>query len=241
MSNIQKFRVDLEKLILLGDKIRADTSEGATESLLREYQNWYTESHIVIKQLLPDRLEEFERLYKGDGQRPKMTEETYNIQDWLNRIVIGRDSGRCFVIAANRFLTQLAIVESVKTRFDSSLFEIRQLVQADLFDSELDAARELTKQGFLRAAGAVAGVVLEKHLSQVADNHNVETSKKNPTINHFNERLKVDGVLDVPTWRQIQRLGDIRNLCDHHKQREPTKEEVDELIDGVEKYTKTLF
>ena len=35
---------------------------------------------------------------------------------------------------------QLSILKSVKARFESSLFDIRQLVQADLFDSEIDTA-----------------------------------------------------------------------------------------------------
>jgi hypothetical protein len=52
---------------------------------------------------------------------------------------------------------QLAILKAVKARFESSLFDIRQLVQSDLFDSELDAAKELAKHGFARAAGALAG------------------------------------------------------------------------------------
>ena len=62
-----------------------------------------------------------------------------------------------------------------------------------------------------------------------------------PTISDFNDALKDNGTLDTPTWRQIQRLGDIRNLCSHSKEREPTKDEVSELIAGVEKFTKTLF
>jgi hypothetical protein len=129
----------------------------------------------------------------------------------------------------------------VGARFDTSLFDIRQLVQADLFDSELEAARELAKHGFVRAAGAVAGVVLEKHLAQAATNHNVRMTKKHPTLSDFNDRLRDADVLDVPNWRKLQRLGDIRNLCDHNKNREPTSDEVNELIDGVDKLTKTLF
>jgi hypothetical protein len=140
-----------------------------------------------------------------------------------------------------RFRTQLAILKSVESRFESTLFDIRQLFQADLFDSELDAARELLKHNFVRGAGAISGVVLEKHLSQVATNHNITNRKKNPSISDFNNLLKNGGVLDTPSWRQIQRLGDIRNLCDHNKEREPSKEEVEELVDGVEKFTKTLF
>ncbi|MCH7787417.1 MAG: hypothetical protein IIC22_07890, partial [Chloroflexi bacterium] len=57
----------------------------------------------------------------------------------------------------------------------------------------------------------------------------------------FYENLKSAGVVDIPDWRFIQRLGDLRNLCDHNKDREPTKDEINELIDGVEKITKTLF
>ena len=94
---------------------------------------------------------------------------------------------------------------------------------------------------FVRAAGAIAGVVLEKHLGQVTDNHSAKTRKKHPTISDLNDLLKANGVVDVPLWRQIQRLGDLRNLCDHNKERAPTKEGVEELVDGVDKIAKTLY
>jgi hypothetical protein len=42
-------------------------------------------------------------------------------------------------------------------------------------------------------------------------------------------------------WRFIQHLADITNLCDHNKEREPTEEEVQELIEGVSKVVKTTF
>ena len=121
------------------------------------------------------------------------------------------------------------------------LFDIRQLVQADLFDSELDSAKELAKHKFFRASGALAGVVLEKHLRQVCDNHSLKVTKKNPTISDLNDLLKQSGVIDTPLWRSIQFLGDIRNLCDHSKASEPTKDQIEDLLDGVTKVTKTLF
>src|SRR5262249_44967115 len=149
---------------------------------------WYTESLAVVRQLIPNRLTEFEQLYSGDGKRKEINLTNYNIQDWLNGFRAGAtlSTPKPFDDLASvsmRFNTQLEILGSIEGRFESTLFDIRQLVQADLFDSEVDAARELARSGFLRAAGAVAGVILEKHLAQVAANHNVKISKKHPTIN----------------------------------------------------------
>jgi hypothetical protein len=114
-------------------------------------------------------------------------------------------------------------------------------VQADLFDSELEAASELAKRGFTRAAGAIAGVVLEKHLGQVCANRNIGMKKTNPTISDFNDALKKAEALETPDWRFIQHLGDIRNLCDHNKATEPSKDQVADLIQGVGKVLKTVF
>jgi hypothetical protein len=67
---------------------------------------------------------------------------------------------------------------------------------------------ELNDKGFQRAAGAMAGVVLEEHLATVCEQHNISTPK-NATILKLNDVLKANDVADVPTWRFVQRLGDI--------------------------------
>ena len=210
------------------------------------YQEWYTESCTLIKQLVPSRLSEFEGIYSGiDGARQ------ITIRQWLleggdvgyeytlsSEVWVPRDGAK---YAANGLQNQLGILQAANRRLESSLFDMQQLVQADIFDSELEAAAGLAKNGFTRAAGSLAGVVLEKHLGQVTANHSISIRKRNPTISDFNDALKDNGTLDTPTWRQIQRLGDIRNLCSHSKEREPDKDEVSELIAGVGKLTKTLF
>ena len=53
--------------------------------------------------------------------------------------------------------------------------------------------------------------------------------------------LKDEGIIDTPTWRKICYLADIRNLCDHNKKEEPTKEQLKDLVDGTEKTIKTVF
>lgn len=214
------------------------------------YQGWYSECYELIRQLLPARLDEFKELYLGSKLRSGIDPTNFGIQHWLLGMRVGPgtlipkqgpDRYQETELMIGKIQHQIGILDSIRRRFRSTLFDIKQMVQADVFDSELEAVDNLARNGFTRAAGSLAGVVLEKHLGQVATNHSVPVKKRSPTIGDFNDALKDNGTLDVPTWRQIQRLGDIRNLCSHSKEREPTEEEVRELITGVEKFTKTLF
>jgi hypothetical protein len=213
-------------------------------SFATKYQSWYSEALALLRQLLPDRVSDFVRHYEKPKARKSITFENYRIEDYLQGLkvtsgyqekIVGPDA------AIPHFEQQLAIVEAAQARFESSLFEIRQLVQADLLDSELDAAEELAKHKYFRAAGAVAGVVLEKHLAQVCEDHKLTTGKKHPTISDFYEALKAAQVIDVPQWRFIQHLADIRNLCDHARKPEPTAEQVADLLAGARKITKTVY
>jgi hypothetical protein len=222
LSNLEKYKKDLESLVKKGELLlMAIQNECYPEQLAKalgdkakeyikclpifndDYQAWYSEAKVVVKQLLPDRLSDFERHYEKPKPRKDITYENYRIEDYLQGLnvtfgwqkekVVGPDG------AIPQFQQQLAILKSVSSRFESSLFDIRQLVQADLFDSEIEAVKELIKHGFLRGAGAIAGVVLEKHLAQVADNHNIKTKKKHPTIGDFNDLLK-NGARQENLW-----------------------------------------
>ena len=84
-------------------------------------------------------------------------------------------------------------------------------------------------------------MILEGHLQRVTQNHNITIRKKTPTIADLNDPLKNAGVYDNPTWRKIQLLADIRNLCSHKKSREPTDDEVVELISGVNWIIESIF
>ena len=84
-------------------------------------------------------------------------------------------------------------------------------------------------------------MVLERHLSKVCESKSLKVDKKNPTLSDWNDTLKNNNVYDIPVWRGIQRFIDIRNICSHPKEREPGEEEVKDLIDGVDKTTKTIL
>src|SRR6266446_7584275 len=223
-TNLERFKSEIKKLILLGTEMQLDlTSETLTDdekkkyekttkevkgSFQNNYQKWYSQVCAVVKQLLPDRHVEFVNLYHGDGRRKQIDAVTYNIQDWLNGIRAGEGiygkSYNDLAIVSMRFNTQRDILDAAETRFESSLFDIAQLVRADIFDSELDSCRELISNGFLRGAGAIAGVVIEKHLAQVCGNHNIVLRKQRLTISDLNDALKNGGIFDVPRWGRFK-------------------------------------
>ena len=268
--NLDGYKKDLDDLIHKGEELYnaiqyecfpqefADAVKGSlgekAEELIQtlpsfrdQYQPWYSEAKAVVRQLLPDRVPDFARFYQKPNSRKNITFENYTIEDYLQGLNLTRREGIGTITvvgpdaAIPRFRQQLSILQSIRDRFRSSLFDIRQLAQADLFDSELDAAEELAKNKFYRAAGVVAGVVIERHLKEVCGAHGVSIRKKSPQISDLNDALKSSNVIDLPQWRSIQHLGDLRNLCAHNKESEPTASQIGDLLAGVAKVTKTIF
>jgi hypothetical protein len=137
-------------------------------------------------------------------------------------------------------MNQIQILASLASRIDSVLQDVTGYLFAELQDKELESATQLIKIS-PRAAGALTGVILERHLQRAAINHGIILKKKNPTIADLNDPLKEKNVYGVPVWRKIQLLADLRNLYSHQKETEPTKEQVKELIDGVNGIIKTVF
>ena len=166
-----------------------------------EYEVWYSEALQYIKTFIPDRTNDFVALYKNE-KRKELTFASYTISD----AIIGLCATRAGEVVVNnraavpKMRQQVSILESALKLVDSVIYSIQFSVRAELFDSELIAANELLKAGFLRASGAMCGVILEKHLSEVCTKHTISLRKKSPTINDYNEELKNAGVIDLPTW-----------------------------------------
>jgi len=210
-----------------------------------EYQSWYSKACPVIQQVLPDRYDEFTQLYHLN-KRKNIDYVTYTIKDYLLGLNVTRGHYKEEVVNpfsafASKYQQQLFILKSALDRLNSRLSDIEGVLQSSLFEGELEAADELLKKKHYRPAGVLAGVTLEAHLQKVFANHDLKTRKASPTIGDFNDALKQAGVLDVPTWRLIQRLGDIRNLCAHPKGRDPRVDEVQDLIVGTRKTISEIY
>ncbi len=80
--------------IELGEK--ANSFLESLPSFTDEYQGWYSEAKAIIRQLLPDRLDDFSGYYEKPSGRKNVTYETYRISDYLMSltVTVGRRKSR---------------------------------------------------------------------------------------------------------------------------------------------------
>ena len=207
------------------------------------YQRWDTQSLKIVQTLGPEKYDEFVKYFLANPNR-KLLEAS--IEDYVREM--GQAKGAYtdelpfdpHELARIRFLNQLQVLDELSYRVESVLADVENHLFAELQDKELEAANALKKIS-LRAAGDLAGVVLERHLQRVAVNHAVTIPKQETTIRELNDPLKLAKAYDFPTWREIQRLGDLRNLCSQQRNGNPTKEQVEDLIAGVNSIIKSVL
>jgi hypothetical protein len=241
MAKKDEIKAEMDALSSVGLKLAESfLKKEGFKSFAYDYQGWYTKALKVVESLAPDRIADFRGYYQVDPKRKMLSYGTYVIEDYLKGIkpahVADFDSIEQTAIC---FVNQLSILEAVVQRADSVLKNIEGALYTNLQADEIEVARKLAKIN-LRAAGALVGVVIEGHLQKVAASHAVKIAKKNPTIADLNEPLRAADVIDLPTWRKIGYLADLRNLCSHKKDREPTEGDVDELIKGAEWVSKNV-
>jgi len=225
--------------------LSANTDKKEAEFVLN-YQPWYTQAMKVVKVLAPDRYQEFCSYYEPDPRRKQIDVASYRIQDFfrgirpVKRYSIQEDSWEPRKIANAYILAQTLIARSLFSRIDGILADLESAIAHGVQDAEIESAEALKKVS-LRASGALAGVVLETHLQRVAAAHQVAIAKKDPTIGDLNEPLKKAGVYDIAVYRKIQLLADLRNICTHQKGRDPTPDQIDDLLNGVRSIIKSVF
>jgi len=132
-SNLAKLKADLEKLISkaellyysLADELGLFSQEQKENlgellkliSFKNDYESWYSEALVLIKQVLPERLADFVILYKND-KRKEINFLTYTVSDYQ----IGLQTTRLGEIkvdgeaALPKFKQQWNILSSVKSR-----------------------------------------------------------------------------------------------------------------------------
>ncbi|BBN90329.1 DUF4145 domain-containing protein [Azospira sp. I09] len=131
-----------------------------------------------------------------------------------------------------------AVFLAAKEDFEGGyLASVRQLVQAELFDSELEQAKELQSSGFHVAAAVIAGVVLETTLRDLCAQSGLLTGK----MDKMNADLAKAGKYNLLIQKRITALAGIRNSAAHGNASEFTKEDVSSMIGEVERFVADIL
>lgn len=126
-----------------------------------------------------------------------------------------------------------AVFLAAKEDYDGGyLSSMKSLVQAEVFNSELEQAAELLSKGYKLAAAVIAGVVLETGIREICDRHSIVHAK----LDKMNSDLAQKGVYNKLQQKRITALADIRNNAAHGKPDEFTDEDVSAMIRDVESF-----
>lgn len=126
-----------------------------------------------------------------------------------------------------------AVFHAVKEDYENGyLNSIKSLIQAEVFDSELEQAQELLASGYKLAAAVIAGVVLETALRDLCDQENISHGK----LDKMNADLAKSGKYNKLQQKRITALADIRNSAAHGKPEEFTAEDVELMIRDIESF-----
>lgn len=236
MNTTEQIEKEIKELYLEVDGLLKELM-GAVDAVIfsTKYNKWYSRSLPAVRQLAPDRVEDFEKCFRGAEKEQSIS--TYFASALTDNIVTRNLLQKR---AASLLSIQHGIIASLESRLSSALTDIRSVLQADLFDSELDAANNLLSNGHVRAAGSLAGVVLEGHLKNLCIKYQVQLPKPNSALSDYYQELYKSKIIDNTQRARLEYLGTIRNLCSHKKDREPTKQEVSDLIAETHKTTKLL-
>ncbi|MGV1908646.1 DUF4145 domain-containing protein [Agrobacterium cavarae] len=109
---------------------------------------------------------------------------------------------------------------------------VRQLVQAEVFDTELDQARELLAGGYATAAAVITGVVLETAMRDMCSKAAIAPA----SLNKMNTDLTKAGVYNLLTQKRITAMADIRNNAAHGNPGQFQPQDVTDMIAYVESF-----
>jgi hypothetical protein len=193
-------------------------------NVIREYQGWYSSAYQLIKEYLPERLDEFNKYYTVETgvlgylqfkKGPYSYEKLKFIEEFIDI-----------------FEFQRSILVSVANAAEIKELALRKIITADFIKTEIEQAETLFTGGFHRAAGTIAGVALEKHLKTLCDMNGVSYSQ-GAAIQSVAQSLRTAEKISVTDTQLVTYLASIRNKCSHAQ--DVSADEIESLIEGVKK------
>ena len=115
------------------------------------------------------------------------------------------------------------------------LFDVRRLIEAEVFVDLLDQATELHRAGHDGPAALVTGCILEDCLRRLCERNGLALPAK-PKLNTMNADLAKAGVYSRLVQKRITAIADVRNNAAHGNWGEFDRGDVNDMIGWVEKF-----
>ncbi len=200
----------------------------------RAYQIWYDSAYEWVRLLRPRKLEEFEELYTGSKHAQNMG-DLHPSHAGIKRffqgqpIIIGNKVIDYFHNFNTSFNQQQDILIAIRDNFDNPLFNLETDIRHGVYESEMNIAKEFQEHENLRMAGAIASLVIEVHLKNIAIKHGIPIKEKTE-VSDYNNFLKRKGVCDSGLSDQIKSCKKTRNKCIHTDKGDPSDGEISTII-----------
>lgn len=128
-----------------------------------------------------------------------------------------------------------ALKEDIETGFISN---VKELVTAEVFVDFLDMAKHLLEAEYKDPAASLIGAVLEDGLRKISLKNNIEV-KDGDDISALNTKLGDKNIYNRLVQQQIQAWKVVRDRADHGKFDEYKKEDVEAMLEGVQRFLTT--
>ncbi len=130
----------------------------------------------------------------------------------------------------------MGILQAVLEDIDQGFIEtVRKLIAAELLSDLFEQAEHLLENGYKAPAASLAGAVLENGLRSIAHRNGIQVREKE-NLSTLNKKLADKEVYNRLVQRKVQVWTDVRNLADHGKFEEFSKDDVRGLIEGAQSF-----
>lgn len=211
MNVDQKILARLDELITLGRKViatRRPPSPGHMTSDFVDVQ--------LANQWLTSCLSLFGRVFGEQGAHYQRLKEQFpSYPKWQN--------------VDQAFGVLLAAKEDFESE---SLFSLKQLIEAELFDEFLEQSEHLLSAGYFQPAAVIAGSVLEDGLRKLCVANGIPLPD-HPKLDWMNSELAKKGAYTKLLQKKITSFADIRNSAAHGKWTEFEESDVEAMVRDI--------
>ena len=147
----------------------------------------------------------------------------------------------CHHINRSDISQALGVLQAAKDDYENgALFDIKILIEADLFDDFLEQADQLLQKGYYQLAAVIVGCVLEDGLRKLCDKYKISLPDR-PPLNGMNIDLAKKGIYTKSVQKQITFFAGLRNDATHGKWNAFDKTHVEDMLKGVRDFMEKHF